>query len=267
MGVATVLTLACGSADARDLKPKTLAAFDRYVHVTEARMDREVRGESPFLWLDRQPAAERTALATRLAQGEVLSARLETRDGPRAIDVDGGLIHHWIGTVLIPKVTLDRAEAFVQDYAQYGARFAPLVQRARIVNRTGDRFDVAMRTWAKKVLTVVLDANYVVEYRRLDPSRLYTKSVATNIFQVDHAGEPKETRTAADATNGFLWRLHTYCWFEERAEGTYEQCESISLTRDVPFGLGWMIKPFITGIPRETLEFTLTQVRRGLGGQ
>jgi hypothetical protein len=254
------------SPSARDLKPKTLAAFDRYVQLTEARMGREIRGESPFLWLDRHAPAERTSIAGRLARGEVVSARLETRDGSRTIDVEGGLIHHWIGVVLLPGVALDRAERFVQDYGQYPARFTPLIQRARILGRTDDRFEVAMRTWAKKVLTVVLDADYVVDYRRIAPSRLYTKSVATNIFQVDHAGAPGETRTPADATSGLLWRLSTYCWFEERAEGTYEQCESISLTRDVPFGLGWMIKPFITGIPRETLEFTLTHVRQGLGG-
>ena len=37
------------------------------------------------------------------------------------------------------------------------------------------------------------------------------------------------------------------------------------LTRDVPTGLGWLIKPFITSIPRETMEFTLGKVRSGVG--
>jgi hypothetical protein len=63
---------------------------------------------------------------------------------------------------------------------------------------------------------------------------------------------------------GYLWRFNTYCWLDERPEGVYEQCESMSLTRDVPFGLGWLIKPFITIIPREALEFTLTGVRTAL---
>jgi hypothetical protein len=122
-----------------------------------------------------------------------------------------------------------------------------------------------MRTWGKKMtVTAVHDADYVIEYRRLSPSRMYTKSVATNIHHIEDAGEPAERRVAGDQSSGLLWRLNTYCWFDERAEGTYEQCESISLTRSVPFGLGWIINPFIEGIPRETLEFTLSRVRDGL---
>ena len=40
----------------------------------------------------------------------------------------------------------------------------------------------------------------------------------------------------------------------------------MSLTRDLPFGLGWIVRPFVTGVPRETLEFTLSSVRAGVGG-
>jgi hypothetical protein len=42
------------------------------------------------------------------------------------------------------------------------------------------------------------------------------------------------------------------------------QCESISLTRDIPALLSWLIKPFVTGVPRESLEFTLGHTRAAL---
>jgi hypothetical protein len=64
--------------------------------------------------------------------------------------------------------------------------------------------------------------------------------------------------------NGFLWRFNNYCGLEGRKEGTYVQCETVSLSRDVPFGLGWFIRPFITGVPRESLEFTLNAMRTAL---
>lgn len=248
---------------AAELKPPTLAAFDRYVTLTEARMAGEMSGASPFLWIDRQ-ADRRQALIEKLQRGEVVSASLETRDGKAEIDVPDGLVHHWVGTVLLPGATIDRVMALVKDYPQYPARFAPMIQRARVLKQTPEHFDVSMRTWAKKVLTVVLDADYGVDYRTLKPTRVVTKSVATNIYEVKSAGTPDEQRTPADRGQGFLWRLNTYCWFDERPEGVYEQCESISLTRGVPFGLGLVIKPFITGIPRETLEFTLGKVRAGV---
>jgi hypothetical protein len=61
-----------------------------------------------------------------------------------------------------------------------------------------------------------------------------------------------------------LWRFNNYCALEERDGGTYVQCESVSLSRDVPTGLGWLIGPFVTSIPRESLEFTLRTQRAAL---
>jgi hypothetical protein len=37
----------------------------------------------------------------------------------------------------------------------------------------------------------------------------------------------------------------------------YIQVESVSLTRTVPAGLGWVVGLFVESIPRESLEFTL----------
>jgi hypothetical protein len=257
-----VLALAAAPS-AAELTPPTLAAFERYVKLTEARMAGEMSGASPFLWIDRQGGG-RPALLAKLQGGEVVSARLQTRDGKAEIDVPDGLLHHWVGTVLLPGATIDRVMAFVKDYPQYPARFAPMIQRARVLKQSPEHFDVAMRTYAKKVVTVVLDADYGVDYRTLKPTSVVTKSVASNIYEVDDAGTPGEKRTPAERGRGYLWRLNTYCWFDERPEGVYEQCESISLTRDVPWGLGLVVRPFVTSIPRETMEFTLGKVRAGV---
>ena len=262
LAIALLALVLAPASSAAELKPAALAAFERYVTLTEARMAGEMSGASPLLWIDRQ-ADRRPALIGRMQLGEIVSARLQTRDGKRTIDVPGGLVHHWVGTVLLPGATLDRVLAFVKDYQQYPARFAPMIQRARVLNQSADHFDVSMRTWARKVVTVVIDADYAVDYRTLRPTTVVTKSVASNIYEVQDPGTPGEQRTPADQNRGFLWRLNTYCWFDQRPEGVYEQCESISLTRDVPFGLGWMITPFVTSIPRETMEFTLGQVRAG----
>jgi hypothetical protein len=55
--------------------------------------------------------------------------------------------------------------------------------------------------------------------------------------------------------------LNSYWRFEEKDGGVYVESESISLTRDIPTGLGWMIKPFVTTIPRESLLMTLGSMR------
>lgn len=249
---------------ARELKPATLAAYDRYIAATEARLAGERDGRSPFFWIDQQPPTQRAALQARLNAGDVVLSRLETRDRGAEIPIDGGLIHHWVGTVLMPGVSLDRLVAFVQDYDRYPQVFAPLIPTARLERRTGDRFEVSMRTSVQKVITVVMDAEYSIDYQRLSPTRLVTTNVASRLFQVHDAGTPAERREPGDAAPGYLWRFRMYCAFEERSGGSLEQCESVSLTRPIPFALGWLVRPFVTGIPRDTIEFTLGQVRRAL---
>jgi hypothetical protein len=251
-------------ARARELKPATLAAFEKYVKLTEARMAGEVEGPAKFLWVDRQPDAQRAQLYARLKRGEVLASRMETRDGKAEIKINDGLIHHWVGTVLLPGATLDKVMAFVKDYGNYSKYFAPTIVRSRVISQTADHFEVAMRTSTRKIITVVIDADYGIDYRTLGPDRVYTRSAAKNIFEIGDAGTPHERRTPAEQGRGYLWRLNNYCSFEQRAEGTYEQCESISLTTEVPWLLRFIVTPFVTSVPRETLEFTLGRVRAGV---
>ena len=137
-----------------------------------------------------------------------------------------------------------------------------MVQRAKVVQHTGTDYVVEMRTsMSKMMVTVVMDADYHVAYRALTPSKLYTKSVASKIFEVQSAGEADEQRIPGDKSGGFLWRLNTYCSFEELPAGTVEQCESISLTRGIPFLVKPIVGPFVNSIPRETLAYTLSRVR------
>ena len=62
--------------------------------------------------------------------------------------------------------------------------------------------------------------------------------------------------------HGFLWRLNSYWRFEERDGGVYVECEAISLTRNVPIGLGWIVNPIVRTLPKESLESTLRNTRR-----
>ena len=80
----------------------------------------------------------------------------------------------------------------------------------------------------------------------------------------DSPGNPNETVLPPDTGYGFLWRLYSYWRFEEREGGVYIECRAISLTRDVPFGLGWAIEPIIQKLPEESLIKTLECTRKAL---
>ena len=73
--------------------------------------------------------------------------------------------------------------------------------------------------------------------------------------------KPDEKLNREGNDNGFLWRMNTYWRFEEKDGGTYIESQSISLTRDIPTGLGWMIGPYVNSVPRESLTFTLDRTR------
>jgi hypothetical protein len=81
---------------------------------------------------------------------------------------------------------------------------------------------------------------------------------------VDNAGEANERLEPLGHDRGFLWRMNTYWRFEEKDGGTYIECQSISLTRDIPTGLGWMIGPYVNSVPRESLTFTLATTRSAI---
>jgi len=43
------------------------------------------------------------------------------------------------------------------------------------------------------------------------------------------------------------------------------ECRAISLTRDVPTGLGWLINPIIRDLPKESIENTLRETKAAEG--
>jgi len=61
-----------------------------------------------------------------------------------------------------------------------------------------------------------------------------------------------------------MWRLYSYWRFAGEKDGVVVECRAISLTRDIPYGLGFIIEPIIKNLPRESLVNTLTATRNAL---
>ena len=244
------------------LQPQTVKAFSRYVSLTEARIEKQVADPRNFLYVDQLPEPRRSQVLAELKQGRIFMDRLDTRDASGSeIDAPGGLIHHWVGEVLIPGVSLRQVLDLVEDYNHHQDVYKPEVVRSRLLSRDGNDFKIFYRLVKHKVITVTLDTEHDVRYTRVDDSHWYSRSVSTRIAEVADAGEPREREKPVGHDGGFLWRLNSYWRFVERDGGVYVECESISLTRDIPSGLGWMIGPFVTSIPKESLERTLVSTR------
>jgi hypothetical protein len=259
--VAILLTSSPGQAV--DRKPETDAAFNRYVQLSEQRMQNDLQS-GPFLWVDELPTQQREAVSARLKRGEVATQRLETLERGASIPVPSGLIHHWVGIVFIPGANLTQTLALLQGYDEHSRIYAPRVLRSKLIQHNGDDFKVFLRLRETKIVTVVLDTEYDVHYVRLDSTRAYSRSYSTRVAEVDGAGQLGELEKPIGDDSGFLWRLNSYWRFWERDGGVYVQLEAISLTRDIPDGLGWLIRPFVTSLPSESLVFTLNRTREAL---
>lgn len=248
-----------------ELKRETLEAFLRYVQATEARINKELARPGAFLYIAGLPERRRTEAVERLKNGGLYIERLKTRDTSGGeIRASGGLIHHWIGVVFIPGVTLRQTLDLVQDYKHHRDIYKPEMVRSRLISRNGDDFKIYYRLRKKKVIAVTLNTEHDVHYTVIDSAHCHSRSYSTWVAEVENADKPDEREKPLGYDNGFLWRINSYWRFEERNGGVYVESESISLTRDIPFGLSWLIKSFIIDIPKESLSMTLGSTRSAL---
>ncbi len=233
-----LLCIAAFSAPARaaELKAKTTAAFDRYVSATEARFANELRPDGPFLYVDAMNAEAKQQAYDQLKRGEVLVEKLQTKAPGVSSEVPDGMVHHWVGLIFIPGVTLAQTLLLVKDYDRRAELYKPDVIASRTVAHNGDDFKMFLRLRQKKFATVVFNTYY--------------------------ADKPEGEELPVGAGHGYLWPLNTYWRFEEKDGGVFLQCEALSLTRDMPAGLGWLLKPLVTSIPKASLNRALGQTRK-----
>lgn len=236
-----------------------MAAFNRYVSVTEAQRS----ARAPFLWLDGDDPTRRGQVEA-VRGGSFHIERLDTREAGRTIPIPDGLVHHWLGVVFVPGATVNQGLALLQDYDRHADIYKPNVARSRLLKRDGDVFTLYLRFHMKKVITVVVNSEHEARFVREGPARAHSRIYSTRIAEVENPDTPQEREKPIGRDSGYLWRLNSYWRLLERDGGLYVQCESISLTRGIPYGFGWLVGPFVTSIPRETLTFTLETTRKAL---
>jgi hypothetical protein len=251
-------------AAAATLRPAALQSWETYVRETESRIARNLARKSGFLHLDAGTPQQRQRILTQVDAGKVYAEKMETKDASgKKLSAEDGMIHHWYGAILIPKATLKEVIAFVQNYDGHADYFAD-VEKSKLIARSGDDFHIYLRLVRKKVVTVRYNTEHEVAYRWQSPARVSSRSVASRIAEVSDAGSAREREKSAANDSGFLWRLNSYWRFEETAKGVIVECESISLSRSIPFGVGWLIGNMVESVPRESLDDMLTSIRDGV---
>ncbi|MEZ5286973.1 MAG: hypothetical protein R2712_19640 [Vicinamibacterales bacterium] len=244
---------------AAQLQPETVAAWDAYVRATEARITRELASDRGFLATDftRDAAADRRAVA----RGEIPVAQVSSVNGQgEDIEVPGGLVHHWRGSVFIPGATIDEildrvANPRAADTAQED------VLSSRVLARGPGSLQLYLRLQRSQIVTVVYDTEHAVKYHRYGPARASSRSVATKIAEVSDPGGPNEAEKPIGNDRGFLWKLNSYWRYSQVDGGVIVELESISLSRSVPTLLRVTVRPLINMVARGSMERTLASMR------
>jgi hypothetical protein len=244
------------TANIVQLKPRTLQAFGEYIREAEAAMEPSLHGRGAFLWSDTDPQ-----IAQQVRHGEI---PVQLWSGDASVKVPNGLIHDWIAAAFVPNTTVAATLTLIQDYDNHKNVYQPDVMDSKLISRDGNDFKIFLRLLKKKIITVVLDTDHDVHYSSVDPTHWCCRSYTTRIAEVEDAGTEKEKVLEPDTGYGFLWRLYSYWRLQGRDGGVYVECRAISLTRDIPVGLGWVIEPIIRKLPKESLINTLKATRDAL---
>jgi hypothetical protein len=254
------VSFACaGLGVALDLKPETTEAFDRYIASAEARMQPRLSGEH-FLWFDDSPE-----IRPRLLGGSVVAQPVQ---GNGVVALPGGLIQDWIGAVFVPKTTLKETLTIVQDYPQHTQVYKPDVTDVKVLSHVGNDFVVRTRVVkAKFFISDVLAIDNEIRFVPLDSKRVYSRSTSKRVVEIGNPGKQNEREMPAGHDRGLMWRINGYWFFEESDGGVFITCESITLTRDIPFLMAKVLSPIVHELPAESLKNSLEQTRKAIVNQ
>ncbi len=240
---------------AAELRKETVDAFDHYVAELEARLERRWHGDG-FLWSDSLPQRDQLTRGTTL---------IEPALGHGNTEIKGGMIQDWIGAIFIPSASLPGVLAVAQDYQHHNEIYKPEIVSTLVRSHTDNDFAVYMRIVKSKLfLSDVLNTEHEIHFVPIDSKRVYSRAYSTRIAEVSEPGKPGERELPIGRDRGLMWRMYGYWFFEERDGGVVVECESVTLTRDVPLGMGKLLSPIIHELPAESLRKGLESTRKAV---
>jgi len=261
--VVVILLESTAGLAAAHLCPESVVAWKRYVSATEDRIAGELKSSRGFLALDFAPGAapsRRSVLA-----GEVVIEPMETTGaGGESIRVPSAMVHHWRGAILIPRTTVSRLVAGLEQSVPPAGQDGVL--ESKLLERRPGWMRVSLRLQRKEIVTAVYNTEHVVVFSRESNLRATSTSTATKIAEIEAINTPREHELPPGDDRGFLWRLNAYWRYEQAANGVIAECESITLSRDIPSMVRFAVRPLVERAARESMTTTLLSLRARFSG-
>jgi hypothetical protein len=237
---------------AAELKPETLQAWDRYIQSVDAAMQSRLRPENTFLWTDEAPDRRQ-----QLRAGNILVSGVGENNPKK---VPSGLIHHWMGAAFFPNTTLANVFRVVRDYSHFKDYYHPTVIASRPLQETPDDDTFSMLIMNKSlVLKTALETECETSYRQAGNHRWYSMTTALDVQEIENYGQANEHKLPAGEGSGYIWRSHSITRYEVADGGVYVELEAMVLSREIPFGLHWVLAPIVRRLSKGTILTSLRQ--------
>lgn len=247
--------LGVAASHAAEMKKQTLDAWNQYLVQENATiLDRAASGHC-FLRIENDPRRMQ-----EIHDG-AMDVKPVAEGSPK--HVPGGLIHHWIGDMFIPAVTVDDVLAVTRNYTRYSDYYKPGVADAQTVASTDDKDEFILYLQNMSVLSKsLLKGQYVSNFVRVDDKRLYSVSQTKQMQEIKDYGGPNETYLPPGKGSGYIWQMFSTARFEERDGGVYLEVEAIALSRDIPITLHWLVDPIVRRVSHDALGKSLQDTAR-----
>ena len=154
--------------------------------------------------------------------------------------------------------------ANLKAYDRYSDFFAPLVTDSKLLSQSASDYTYSV-TMVSKTLGVKagLRGRFLSHYVEDKADYGYSISEAVNLRELDHPGESNESEMAAERSHGYVQKLFTVIRYEAEGSGVLVEIESLTLSRDIPSGMRWLVTPIVQRVSRNAMESTLDKLRSG----
>ena len=237
------------NASAAHYSSATLAAWDQQVLKARRQLERETQDPNAFLIADKSaPAIDSTE--------------------PSGHPIPEGLIHHWFGTALIPHANAAALLAVLQNYEAYPQLFPPALMEALLMDHDGGVYTYRLKFIQKALgYRSGLLGNFQSRYVALDAGTGYVVTDALKFTELQNPGKPNERELSLAESKGFMERSLSIMRYRQTNEGVIVRIESITLSRDVPGSIRWLVNPFIRRFARQTMSSTLDRLTDGVSAE
>ena len=262
LALAFVCFGAAPQAAAAELGTETIKAWNDYIASREKQIASELDSSKGFFVMDFQKQQDADAERRKVLAGEISVKRMDPAGGKRDFQIAGGTIHHWRGVVFIPDIPFDFAMSRIR-HPELETELQEDVLESRVLERTSpDQYRLFLKLKRTQIITVVYNTEHLVRFGKHGDDKYSSSSVSEKIAELEQAGSRSEREKPTGNDRGFLWRMNSYWRYQKVSGGILVECETITLSRSIPFLLESLTRPIINNVAGESMERTLRELRK-----